>query len=146
MEFSAESAYLAGLGGVLIGASASLLWAFNGRVAGISGIVAGLVAPRAAATERGLRSYFVLGLLLGGGLLLAFSPALVVASSRPLAVLLPAGFAVGLGTHLSSGCTSGHGVCGISRGAKRSLIATFTFMLTGALSALFVRLLLGVAS
>lgn len=138
-EFSPGSALS---GGMLIGLSASLLWLFNGKVAGISGIVAGLVAPGRAA-DRDLRALFVLGLLLGGGLLLLVRPELLPGSSRPLPWLLAAGVAVGIGTNLSNGCTSGHGVCGISRGAARSWVATLTFMLTGALSAWLVRLLLG---
>jgi uncharacterized membrane protein YedE/YeeE len=142
-EFSPGNALV---GGVLIGLSASLAWAFNGKVAGISGIVAGLVTPSAARDERSLRAFFVLGLLLGGVALLALRPELLPGSGRPLSLLLGAGALVGVGTHLSNGCTSGHGVCGIARGAPRSLLATLTFLITGALSALLVRVLLGLAS
>jgi uncharacterized membrane protein YedE/YeeE len=153
-EFSPGSAIL---GGVLIGLSASLFWAFNGKVAGISGIVAGLVAPLAAPAEfcpradsrastRSLRALFVLGLLLGGGLLWSLEPALLVPSPRPISLLLGAGFLVGIGTQLSGGCTSGHGVCGISRGALRSLVATGTFVATAALSVFLLRTLLGAGS
>jgi len=143
-EFSPGSALL---GGALIGVSASLLWAFHGKVAGISGILAGLLRPGPAAwSDRGLRATFVLGLLLGGCLLMAIRPELLGSSPRPLVLLFGAGLAVGVGTRVSGGCTSGHGVCGLSRGAKRSFVATATFMLTGALSALLVRLLFGASS
>jgi uncharacterized protein len=141
-DFSPVSALL---GGTLIGLSASLYWAFNGKVAGISGILAGLVTP--AGGERDVRACFVLGLLFGGALLLAFQPMLLVTSPRPSWLLTCAGIAVGAGTYLGHGCTSGHGVCGNARLAPRSLLATLTFMLTGALSAWLVRtLLLGVRS
>lgn len=129
------------LGGALIGLSASLLWAFNGKVAGVSGIVAGLITPGTA--ERNLRAFFIAGLLLGGGILLAIRPELVRASPRPLWLLPLAGMAVGAGAHLGSGCTSGHGVCGISRGALRSLVAVLTFMATGMCAAAATRVLLG---
>lgn len=129
------------LGGALIGLSASLLWAFNGKIAGVSGMVAGLVTP--ASGERSARAFFVAGLLLGGVVLLALQPELVRAASRPLWLLLLAGIAVGAGTHLGSGCTSGHGVCGLSRGAFRSLVAVLTFMATGMLAASATRALLG---
>jgi hypothetical protein len=137
-EFSPGPALL---GGALIGLSASLLWAFNGKVAGVSGILAGLVTPGAA--DRSLRAFFIAGLLLGGGVLLALRPELVRAAERPSWLLLLAGIAVGAGTHLAHGCTSGHGVCGLSRGARRSLVAVFTFMATGMLVASVTRVLLG---
>jgi hypothetical protein len=129
------------LGGALIGLSASLLWAFNGKVAGISGLLAGLMTP--GATERSLRAFFIAGLLLGGVVLLALRPQLLPAAPRPLWLLSIAGIAVGAGTHLGSGCTSGHGVCGVSRGSRRSLVAVLTFMATGMLTASLTRVLLG---
>jgi uncharacterized membrane protein YedE/YeeE len=98
------------------------------------------------ASTRSLRALFVLGLLLGGGVLWALEPALLLPSPRPMILLLGSGLLVGIGTQLSGGCTSGHGVCGISRGALRSLVATATFMATGALSVFLLRLLLGAAS
>jgi uncharacterized membrane protein YedE/YeeE len=138
MQFSFATSFL---GGALIGLSASLLWAFNGKIAGVSGMVAGLITP--GASERSLRGFFIAGLLLGGGILLAMRPDLLRAAPRPLWLLSFAGIAVGAGTHLGSGCTSGHGVCGISRGARRSFVAVFTFMATGALAASLTRMLLG---
>lgn len=126
-------------GGVLIGAAALLLLLFNGRIAGISGIVAGLVAPNA--TQVGWRAAFVIGLL-GGGLaasLLApasFGPPLV----RSQALWLVGGLLVGVGARMSGGCTSGHGVCGLGRLSPRSIVATTTFMATGAITVFVLRL------
>ena len=124
-------------GGALIGISASALLLLNGRVAGISGILGGLVRPRAEETS--WRALFVAGLLVGGLALLLFRPASfgVAPVSLPLAIV--AGVFVGFGTRLGSGCTSGHGVCGISRFSGRSLAATMTFMATGALTAFVVQ-------
>ena len=124
-------------GGALIGISASALLLLNGRVAGISGILGGLVRPRAEETS--WRALFVAGLLVGGLALLLFRPASfgVAPVSLPLAIV--AGVFVGFGTRLGSGCTSGHGVCGLSRLSFRSLAATMTFMLTGAVAAFVVQ-------
>ena len=130
------------LGGVLIGLAATwLLWSM-GRVAGISGIVDGLVKRETPVDEWAWRAAFVAGLMIAGGIALhvtggnALSP-----SSWPVLVL--AGFFVGYGTTLGGGCTSGHGVCGMGRGSMRSLVATATFMTTGAATVFFVRHILG---
>jgi uncharacterized membrane protein YedE/YeeE len=115
-------------GGVLIGVSASMLLAFDGRIAGISNIVGGLF--RGEKTERGWRWAFLAGFL-AASYVLAFvaRPALIPTfASRPALLTIAAGILVGVGTQLANGCTSGHGVCGISRLSKRSLIATATFM------------------
>jgi uncharacterized membrane protein YedE/YeeE len=128
------------LGGVLIGAAASLLLLFNGRVAGVSGIFGCLLNP--APGERGWRWAFVAGLVGGGLALRAARPeAFGDGSSLPsLGVVIAAGLLVGFGTRLGNGCTSGHGVCGLARGSKRSLAATATFMAAGALAVLVARL------
>ena len=128
-------------GGALIGASASLLLLFNGRVAGISGIVGGLVAPRPDGVS--WRAWFIAGLLGGGALLLAFRPGSFGATPVSLAWAIAAGVLVGLGTRLAGGCTSGHGVCGLSRFSRRSLVATLTFMATGVMATFVMRHLLG---
>lgn len=129
-------------GGILIGVSASLLLLWTGKEAGISGIVSGLLSRSAG--DMALRVAFLLGLLAGGAALLAAHPSAFPATSgRPLAVLAVAGLLVGYGTRLGNGCTSGHGVCGLSRGSARSFAATVTFMLTGALSAFAAGHLLG---
>ena len=124
-------------GGVLIGASASLLLLANGRVAGISGILGGLV--QADGAERSWRLAF-LGGLAAGGIALAF---VLPSAFGPPTVSLPwvvvAGILVGFGTRLGGGCTSGHGVCGLSRGSPRSAAATGTFMAVGALVVFLLR-------
>ena len=121
------------LGGILIGAAASGLLFFNGRIAGISGIVGGLLPPWAEDGQ--WRLAFVAGLLTGGLLLLFAYP--VAFSIRPpasLPVLAVAGLLVGFGTSVGHGCTSGHGVCGLGRRSARSLAAVITFMATGAIT------------
>ena len=129
------------LGGVLIGlASTWLLWA-NGRIAGVSGIVDGIVR-RSSWTEWGWRAAFVFGLVLAGGIAMhvvgqrALSPA-----SWPVLVL--AGLLVGYGTTMGGGCTSGHGVCGIGRLSKRSIVAVVVFMATAIVTVFVVRHVLG---
>ena len=128
-------------GGALIGISASLLLLLNGRVAGISGILGGLVRPRAEETS--WRALFIVGLLVGGVVLLLLRPASFGAAPVSLPLAIVAGVFVGFGTRLGSGCTSGHGVCGLSRFSGRSLAATMTFMATGAMAAFLVQHLVG---
>jgi uncharacterized protein len=129
------------LGGILIGLAASALLLFDGRIAGISGIVGGLVLPRRG--DVGWRGSFVAGLLAGGVVLRLVHPAAMALSFDipPVAVVV-AGLLVGVGTRVGGGCTSGHGVCGIARGSIRSLAATVTFMATGAITVFVVRHLL----
>jgi uncharacterized membrane protein YedE/YeeE len=129
-------------GGILIGASASVLLLLNGKIAGISGIIGGLL--RLSPDETSWRVSFVAGFFVGGLLLRALFPAAFGASPAPVPLLIFAGLLVGFGTQLGSGCTSGHGVCGLSRLSFRSLVATVTFMLTGALSAIVARHVFGV--
>ncbi|HEY6562511.1 MAG TPA: YeeE/YedE thiosulfate transporter family protein [Polyangiaceae bacterium] len=124
-------------GGALIGLAASLLLVLRGRVAGISGIVAGLFLGPLG--EAGWRALFVAGLLSAGGLAVWLAPERMGSSPRSLLMLAVAGLLVGLGTRLGNGCTSGHGVCGLSRLSVRSLIATATFMATGILMTLLAR-------
>jgi hypothetical protein len=126
-------------GGALLGLSASGLLVLNGRVAGISGIVAGLVRPRRG--EVAWRIAFVAGLLVGGLVVAWLVPGSVVPRQgvAPTALVAVAGLLVGIGTRLGGGCTSGHGVCGLSRFSVRSLVAVATFMATGALAAFFVQ-------
>jgi uncharacterized membrane protein YedE/YeeE len=131
------------LGGALIGLSASLLLLFNGRIAGISGIAGGVLSQRTRA-ELAWRITFLAGLLGGGLLVRALLPHALGPPTVPGAVwVVAAGLLVGFGTRLGNGCTSGHGVCGISRGATRSIVATVTFMATGALTVFLVRHVLG---
>jgi uncharacterized membrane protein YedE/YeeE len=126
-------------GGVLIGLSASVLLAFDGRVAGISGIVGGLF--RGEAKERGWRGAFLVGFI-AASYVLAFvaRPALVPSlGARPALLTIVSGILVGAGTQLGHGCTSGHGVCGISRLSKRSIVATATFMGVAMISTFLVQ-------
>ena len=121
------------LGGVLIGIAASLMMFFNGRVTGISGIVAGVIRPKKL--DVSWRVSFLIGLLLGGIVLRFFRPEVFLQSSSALlGDYVFAGLLVGFGTLLGNGCTSGHGVCGISRMSVRSIMATITFITFGILS------------
>lgn len=131
-------------GGALIGLSATVLLLFNGRIAGISGIFSGVLVPNG---DTGWRWAFVIGLLAGGAAMsLAFPELFAVTAGRTLPMVIAAGLLVGVGTRLGSGCTSGHGVCGLSRLSPRSLLATITFIATGALTVYAVRALTGGAS
>jgi uncharacterized membrane protein YedE/YeeE len=125
------------LGGALIGVAASLLLLFTGRVAGVSGIVAGALQPGPG--DRGWRLAFVGGLVGGGLVLRLVRPEAIVPAGAPLWLLAIAGVAVGFGTRMGGGCTSGHGVCGLGRLERRSLVATATFMLTAVATVALVR-------
>ena len=142
-----DSFISATIGGALIGLAASLLLVSIGRVAGISGIVGGLMQPPArdgATNEHGWRLLFVAGLLLGGVLVIQFIPTAVAPPrTRSVLAVAAAGLLVGVGTRLGSGCTSGHGVCGLSRFSIRSLWATLTFMAAGFVTATAVGRLVG---
>ena len=129
-------------GGALIGLAAALLLLFNGRIAGISGILGGIVG--ATSREVAWRAAFIVGLLLSPLAYVSSGrnfPALTIDSS--VGTLLIAGLLVGFGTRLGSGCTSGHGVCGLARGSRRSLVATAVFMTTAFLTVFVVRHIVG---
>ena len=131
MDVSWIAAPLAG--GLLIGAAAALALAANGRIAGISGILAGTLR---ATDDRGDRVAFLVGLLVIGIIAPFVMPsAFQGAVDLPYPALVVAWLLVGFGTQLGNGCTSGHGVCGLSRGSPRSLVATLTFMFTGGVAA-----------
>jgi uncharacterized membrane protein YedE/YeeE len=116
------------LGGALIGLAATVYLLATGRAAGVSGIVAGALGERAA---RGERIAFLAGLV-AAGLIAAVVASPASATPYPTPVLIVAGVLVGFGTRLGGGCTSGHGVCGVSRLSRASLVATATFIATGA--------------
>jgi len=132
------------IGGALIGLSASILLLFKGRIAGVSGIAGGVILP-----EKGdipWRFLFLVGLVFGGFLFqfLGISPS--VEHIQPVTGklgLIAAGLLVGIGSALGTGCTSGHGICGLARRSPRSLVATLIFMLTAMITVFFVRHLSG---
>ena len=126
------------LGGLLIGLAAAMLLLLNGRISGISGIVGGLLAPKSS--DAGWRVAFVAGLVLGAfGYVLATGGATPVRMQASLPILILAGLLVGFGTRLGSGCTSGHGLCGIARLSKRSIVASALFFGVAMLTVFFVR-------
>lgn len=130
------------VGGGLIGLAAVLLMLLNGRIAGISGIVGGLLGGDRG--EAGWRIAFVVGLLAAPFAYAVFAgglPTITVQVSTPLMVV--GGLLIGFGSAMGSGCTSGHGVCGIARLSPRSIVATLTFMATGIAATFVIRHLLG---
>ena len=132
------------LGGGLIGASTVLLMATNGRIAGISGIISRTLPPSAAAPELLQGLFFVIGLLVSAPIwTMVNGQSLVQTVSDNLPLLCVAGVFVGFGSVLGNGCTSGHGVCGISRLSGRSIVATVTFMSTAFISVLLLRHVIG---
>ena len=135
---------MATAGGAIIGiASVMLLW-LNGRIAGISGIMNGALAR--GVSENLWRILFVAGLVVGGMLYqLLTDTALITRTDQPLALTAAAGLLVGFGTRLGSGCTSGHGICGISRLSPRSILATATFVAVGMLTATVLVRMIGVS-
>ena len=130
------------LGGILIGLSAAAMLLLDGKIAGISGILGGILTPTKGDTA--WRIAFLGGLLAGGLLLRVVMPsAFAFGLIRPYPILIAAGLIVGFGTRLGSGCTSGHGVCGISRLSPRSIVATGTFIFTGAVTVFVLNHLTG---
>jgi uncharacterized membrane protein YedE/YeeE len=128
-------------GGALIGLAAALFMLFNGRIAGISGIVGGLLQWRKG--DLAWRGAFLLGLIGAPVVYGLFAPLPAVQVDAGTATLVGAGLLVGLGTRYGSGCTSGHGVCGLSRLSSRSLVATGSFMAAGFVTVFIVRHLIG---
>jgi uncharacterized protein len=130
------------IGGMIIGLSATVLLLFNGRIAGVSGIVD--PSPSKSPGERAWRFAFTVGLIAGGAVMLFLRPeSFGVPTGRSLGAVGLAGLLVGFGTRLGNGCTSGHGVCGLSRMSKRSLIATCTFMGAGFITTYLVNHVVG---
>jgi uncharacterized membrane protein YedE/YeeE len=126
------------VGGAFIGCAAVLLLGLNGRIAGISGILGGLITAPAHG-ERAWRFAVILGLITGAGLYSLFADGLPLDLQAGGATLALAGLLVGLGTRLGSGCTSGHGVCGLARRSPRSLVATALFMAVAAATVYLTR-------
>ena len=123
-------------GGVLLGCSAILLLLFNGRIAGISGILGGIIA--APNNDKLWRVLFIIGMISGGALAAPFGEVPESLGSSPF-ILAIAGLLVGMGTRIGNGCTSGHGICGIGCLSPRSMVATLMFMATAGLT-VFIRL------
>jgi len=124
-------------GGILIGLAAGAFMLLNGRIAGISGMVARLLDRHAQ--ERGIALAFIAGLAAAPWLYRAFSALPEIHIGASSGTLVAAGLMVGFGTRYGSGCTSGHGVCGLSRGSLRSFVATAVFMSFGFLTVYFIR-------
>ena len=128
-------------GGILLGLASALFVLLHGRILGISGIVGGLLRPKAGDT--GWRLAFVLGMLVAPGVYWLFAGATAPRVDASWGAVVAAGLLVGVGTRYGSGCTSGHGVCGLSRLSPRSLVATLAFMGAGFLTVFLVRHVLG---
>jgi uncharacterized protein len=127
---------------VLIGLSAIILWLANGRIAGISGIVGGLCAARMG--DVAWRIAFAIGLIAAPVLYgMAGGEVPYITVSVPWSLIMIAGLLVGFGTRLGGGCTSGHGICGIARFSRRSLVATGLFMATAIVTSFILRHLIG---
>lgn len=126
-----DAAPLAGLaGGVLIGLAAALMLLALGRIAGVSGLAAKAVGLGGSGISRSGAWMFLIGLPLGALIVMLVTGGIEASFASPLTLVI-AGLAVGIGTRLGSGCTSGHGVCGVSRLSPRSIVATLTFMVSG---------------
>ena len=141
IDWNAFTPYSALIGGVLIGAAAALFAVLNGRVAGVSGIVGGLLRPSTG--DVSWRVAFIAGLVAAPLLYGAFGALPAVQIDAGYAALVAAGLLVGVGTRYGSGCTSGHGVCGISSLSPRSVVATLAFMAMGFATVYVTRHLLG---
>lgn len=124
------------LGGALIGLATTLFLLFLGKIAGISGITRGLFTAKK--NDRQWRLFFLIGMLAGGAIITLISPEMTAKSfTLPPIKTSIAAILVGVGTTLGGGCTSGHGICGLSRFSKRSIVATITFMAFGMLTVYF---------
>lgn len=141
MNFDPQTALMGLVGGVLIGGASVLLLAANGRIAGISGILGGLLRP--VGGDVAWRAAFMIGLLVAPVLFVALSGAAAPTVAAAPAVVIAGGLLVGFGTRLGSGCTSGHGVCGLGRLSARSLVAVLTFMATAGATVFLVRHVVG---
>ncbi|TDU24183.1 hypothetical protein DFR24_4447 [Panacagrimonas perspica] len=136
----------AGIGGAMIGIAAALLFSLNGRIAGVSGVLGTLVLDRPAG-EAPWRGLFLAGLLLGALLMSLLRPDLAASTLQTgWPGMIAAGLIVGFGTRMGSGCTSGHGVCGMARLSRRSITATMTFMAAGFATVFVMRHVFGAAS
>lgn len=129
--------YSALMGGALLGIAVTVLLLWNGRIAGISGIVGGLLQPKAG--DVAWRVVFILGLMVSPLVYSLFTELPPIEIEADLPILVLAGLLVGIGTRYGAGCTSGHGVCGLARFSLRSLVATLSFMFAGFITVWLVR-------
>ena len=141
IDWNAFTPWPALAGGLLIGIAAAMFVLLNGRIAGVSGVLGGLVSP--AKGDVAWRMSFVLGLLIAPTVYAFFSAGTPLRIDAGEGALVLAGLLVGAGTRYGSGCTSGHGICGLSRLSPRSLVATLAFMGTGFVTVFVLRHLLG---
>lgn len=141
IDWSAFTPWASLAGGVMIGVAAAAFILFNGRIAGISGIIGPLMKPQQG--DRAWRLLFIIGMVGAPLLWLAFNPLPDIRIDAGYPLLAVAGLIVGISTRYGAGCTSGHGVCGISRLSPRSIVATLSFMATGFLTVFIVRHLIG---
>jgi uncharacterized membrane protein YedE/YeeE len=141
IDWNAFTPWSSLVGGVFIGVAVAILILVNGRVAGISGIIGGLLRP----TRGGVawRAAFVLGLILTPSVFMLFVTPHSPQIDDSIGALVAAGLLVGIGTRYGSGCTSGHGICGLSRRSPRSLVATAVFMTAGFVTVFVARHVLG---
>ena len=137
IDWSHFTPWLSLAGGILLGLASALFILVNGRILGISGIVGGLLRPQAG--DVAWRVAFVLGLLAAPMLYTALHGSTEVRIDAGWGAVVLAGLMVGIGTRYASGCTSGHGVCGLSRLSPRSLVATLSFMAAGFATVFFIR-------
>ncbi len=128
-------------GGGLIGLAAVLLMAVHGRIAGLSGILGGVLPP--VAGDWGWRAAFLMGAVVAPAIMVGFGASVPFDSAVPLGWLVLGGIVAGFGVQLGGGCSSGHGVCGIARLSRRSIMATLVFMLTTGLTVFVIRHVLG---
>ena len=128
-------------GGALLGLASALFILLNGRILGISGILGGLLRPKAG--DIGWRLAFVLGMLVAPAIYLLLAGPMQPRTDASWGMVVLAGLLVGVGTRYGSGCTSGHGICGLSRMSPRSLVATATFMAAGFVTVFLLRHVLG---
>ena len=142
IDWNAFTPWSALIGGMLIGLAAAMFALLNGRIAGISGVLGGLFKP--ARGDVGWRVAFIGGLIVAPLAYALFSSLPAVRIDASYGALIAAGLLVGVGTRYGSGCTSGHGVCGLARLSPRSLVATAAFMAAGFATVFFTRHLLGI--
>ena len=125
------------IGGILIGIAAIIVFIVNGRIMGISGIIGNLITHKET-DQISWRIIFILGVLIGPLLFIIFFKEIKSEMVANTTFLILSGFLVGLGTSLGNGCTSGHGICGLSRFSIRSIVATFVFVISGMITVYFI--------